>query len=192
MILFCHKIQTMLESQSFICAEEPAGWSDGFELVVSFPITVQCVERSEQRARVQAEKRGNIAFKGKTEPNTFHGERQSGANERQYEWNAVWLILGSLSARFYWERWDDDRWISVLTVGVEGRVIVAERRQVFSVSCHVRRSQSIRAHGGCGLGGTNGCSLLATVAGVTPVAVVATQVVMGDAGLGRLTPSGHK
>lgn len=76
----------------------------------------------------------NISFKGEKESRILHGERQSGANESQQECNAVWLILGSLSAWFYWEKWDDDRWISELTAGVEGRVIVAERRRVFSVS----------------------------------------------------------
>lgn len=82
----------------------------------------------------------NISFKAKKESSILHAERQSGANESQQECNAVWLILGSLSAWFYWEKWDDDRWISALTAGVEGRVIVAERWRVFSVLAEANQS----------------------------------------------------
>lgn len=120
----------------------------------------------------------NISFKAKIESSIFHGGRQSGANESQQECNAVWLILGSLSVWFYWEKWDDDRWISALTAGVEGRVIVAEMWRVFSVSRHVRRGQSIRAfiwtlqtHRLCRFVTQSG-SVLTGVAGVTPVSVL--------------------
>lgn len=79
---------------------------------------------------VQAE---TLVLRGEAKSGILHAGRQSRANERQQWCNAVWLILGSLSARFYWEKWDDDRWISTLTAAVEGRVIVAERWRVFSV-----------------------------------------------------------
>lgn len=110
------------------------------------------------------------------ESSILHGERQSGANESQQECNAVWLILGSLSVWFYWEKWDDDRWISALTASMEGRVIVGERLRVFSVLRHVIRGQSITAfiwmlkH--TDSGATQAGSVLMGVAGVTPVSVL--------------------
>lgn len=88
----------------------------------------------------------NLSFKTKKESSILHAERQSGANESQQECNAVWLILGSLSAWFYWEKWDDDRWISALTAGVEGRVIVAERWRVFSVLAEANQSELLSEH----------------------------------------------
>lgn len=110
------------------------------------------------------------------ESSILHGERQSGANESQQECNAVWLILGSLSVWFYWEKWDDDRWISALTASMEGRVIVGERLRMFSVLRYIIRGQSITAfiwmlkH--TDSGATQTGSVLMGVAGVTPVSVL--------------------
>lgn len=116
------------------------GWS-----CVIFYNTALCWSPSVNVKQSLSRTSRNISFKGEKESRILHGERQSGANESQQECNAVWLILGSLSAWFYWEKWDDDRWISELTAGVEGWVIVVERRRVFSVSRNVSRGQSIRA-----------------------------------------------
>lgn len=72
MMLFCHKIQPILEKPSFIGAEDAAGWSDRFELVISFSITQLCVERSVQiRARAQAEKGGTLLLRVRQNPASF-------------------------------------------------------------------------------------------------------------------------